>query len=106
MDFAVPCPVNLKLNNLTEVVRINENVEMKQRTYFQKTSGGKQILRDVMKNYVPQSITSAAKQGFSSPDASWFKGEGIDFVKKNLFNGQAHTYNYLDRPAVENLVQH
>ena len=26
------------------------------------------------------------KQGFSAPDASWFKGESIDYVKKKVFD--------------------
>ena len=43
--------------------------------YFQKTSDGKQILREMMARHIPSHITQAAKQGFSSPDASWFKGE-------------------------------
>ena len=26
------------------------------------------------------------QQGFSSPDASWFRGESIDFVNEKLLN--------------------
>ena len=43
-------------------------------------------MREVMKRYIPEDITSAQKQGFSSPDASWFKGESIDFVKRSLLD--------------------
>ena len=82
VDFAMRCPVTLKLNNLGEVVRINENeTGRKPNRYFQKTNDGKQILRDAMRSILPQDITSAEKQGFSSPDASWFKGDSIEFVK-------------------------
>ena len=85
VDFAMQCPVELKLNNLGKVIRINENeTGRKPNKYFQKTNDGKQILRDVMSNYVPTEITEAKKQGFPSPDASWFKGESIDFVKNTL----------------------
>ena len=106
VDFAMQCPVHLKLNNLTEVVRINENeAGSKQNLYFQKTRDGKQILRDVMKRHVPQGVTEAEKQGFSAPDASWFKGESIEFVKHNLLNGHARIYDILDRSAVESLVR-
>jgi asparagine synthase (glutamine-hydrolysing) len=87
-------------------VRINENEPgNKTGKYFQKTNDGKQILRNVMKSYVPDSITKAAKQGFSSPDASWFKGESIDFVRQTLFEGDPKIYDLLDRPAVERLVK-
>ena len=105
VDFAMKCPVNLKLNNLTDVVGINENeTGGKKKKYFQKTNDGKQILRNVMKQYVPDSIATGQKQGFSSPDASWFKGESIDFVEKKLFNGHTPLYDYLDRSSVEKLV--
>ena len=72
--------------------------------YFQKTKDGKQIVRDVMAQYMPEDIASAEKQGFSAPDASWFKGESIDFVKEQLFNDSAAIYNFMDKDAVQNLV--
>ena len=105
VDFAMQCPVNLKLRNLTDVIRINENEPgNKTRQYFQKTNDGKQILRDVMSRYIPEEITKAQKQGFSSPDASWFKGESIDFVRERLINDHAILYEYLDRKEVQSLV--
>jgi asparagine synthase (glutamine-hydrolysing) len=106
VDFAMQCPVGLKLNNLAEVLRINENEPGdKQGQFFQKTNDGKQLLRDMMSRYIPTDITRAAKQGFSSPDASWFKGESIDFVKRTLLNGNARIYEVLDRQAVAPLVE-
>jgi asparagine synthase (glutamine-hydrolysing) len=36
----------------------------------------------MMARYIPEDITRAEKQGFSSPDASWFKGESIEFVRR------------------------
>ena len=105
VDFAMQCPVNLKLNNLAEVVRLNENeAGNKAGRYFQKTNDGKQILRDVMRRHIPADITDAEKQGFSSPDASWFKGDSIDFVRRKLLGSNARLYEYLDRSAVGALV--
>jgi asparagine synthase (glutamine-hydrolysing) len=105
VDFAMGCPVNLKLNNLAEVVRINENEPGKQAKYFQKTKDGKQILRDVMRQYISDDVTNAEKQGFSGPDGSWFRGESIEFVKRKLFNGNARIYDVLSRQAVASLVE-
>ena len=106
VNFAMRCPVSLKLNNLGEAIRINENEPgSKQNKYFSKTNDGKQILRDMMASYIPAEITMAEKQGFSSPDASWFKGESIDFVRRTLLNGHARLYNVLDRAAVTSLVE-
>ncbi|MBL4803843.1 MAG: asparagine synthase (glutamine-hydrolyzing) [Alphaproteobacteria bacterium] len=105
VDFAMQCPVDLKLNNLSEVVRINENEPgNKTKQYFQKTKDGKQIIRDVMKKYMPPEISQAEKQGFSAPDASWFKGESIEFVKETLMNNNAEVYKYLDNECLQNLI--
>ena len=105
VDFAMQCPVGLKLNRLQEVIRLNENeAGDKQGQYFRKTSDGKQILREMMARYIPEDITTAEKQGFSSPDASWFKGESIDFVRNRLLGNGAPIYDVLDRTAVTELV--
>lgn len=105
VDFAMQCPVNLKLNNLADVIWLNENEPgNKSGRYFQKTNDGKQILRDVMSRYIPGEITKAEKQGFSSPDASWFKGESIEFVKRKLLTGSPRLYEYLDADSVRGLI--
>jgi asparagine synthase (glutamine-hydrolysing) len=106
VDFAMRCPVHLKLNNLAEVIRINENETGNKRgKFFQKTRDGKQILRDVMKRYIPESVTKAVKQGFSAPDSSWFKGDSIDFVKRTLMTGDALIYEFMERSEIEKLIQ-
>ena len=105
VDFAMKCPVNLKLNNLKDVINLNENdFGNKRDKYFQKTNDGKQILRDMMKNLIPDEIIKAKKQGFSSPDSSWFKGESINFVKKIIFDKNAKIYDIIDRDTVISLV--
>jgi asparagine synthase (glutamine-hydrolysing) len=106
VDFAMQCPVELKLNNLGAVIRLNENeVGRKGNQYFQKTNDGKQILRHMMSRYIPTYIIEAKKQGFSSPDASWFKGESIEFVKKKLCDKNANIYEVLDPAAVIPLIK-
>lgn len=106
VDFAMSCPMSLKLNNLSKVVNINENDPVnKKRAYFEKTNDGKQILRDMMSSYIPDEITKAKKQGFSSPDASWFKGESIDFVNKCLSDKKSKIYEFLDYKTVNKLTK-
>lgn len=105
VDFAMQCPVNLKLNNLADATRMNENeIGGKTNKYFEKTSDGKQILREMMRRYIPPDIADGQKQGFSSPDASWFKGESIDFVQRKLLVSNARIYEFLDRDEVGLLV--
>lgn len=105
VDFAMRCPVSLKLNNLQDVMRVNENeAGDKQGKHFLKTADGKQILRDMLRHLVPQEIADGVKQGFSAPDASWFKGESIDYVRKLLLQGSPRLYGFLDRGATTELV--
>ena len=106
VDFAMQCPVNLKLNNLQDVVRVNENDPgNKKDKYFAKTRDGKQILRDMMRKHVPDKIVDAVKQGFSAPDASWFKGESIDFVRRRLLNKNARINEYMDADVIQSMVK-
>ncbi len=105
VDFAMRCPVHLKLNNLSNVIRLNENeAGSKTAKYFEKTRDGKQILRDVMSNYIPGDVTKAEKQGFSAPDASWFKGESIDFLRATIDNDRSPLYQVMDKKAIRGLV--
>jgi asparagine synthase (glutamine-hydrolysing) len=105
VDFAMRCPVHLKLNNLQDVIRIDENEPgPKQARFFRKTRDGKQILRDVMSGFIPDDVAAAEKQGFSAPDASWFKGDSIEFVRRKLMNGDARIYDLLDKHSVQALV--
>ena len=76
--------------------RLNENeYGGKKKKYLQKTNDGKVILRKAMSKHIPQDIHQAVKQGFSSPDQSWFKGESIEFVKAKLLNDNANIYKYM-----------
>ena len=105
VDFAMQIPVKLKLRNLGEVLRLNENEPgLKTLKYFQRVKDGKLILRKVMQRYVPPEITDGEKQGFSAPDASWFKGESMEYVNREILDKQARLYEYMDQEAVKRLV--
>jgi asparagine synthase (glutamine-hydrolysing) len=105
VDFAMALPVHLKLGNLREVVRLNENEPgIKTEKYFQQTRDGKLALRKAFERYIPRSVTEAVKQGFSAPDASWFKGDSIEFVRRRILTPKARIYSYLDFDAVSRLV--
>ena len=105
VDFAMKLPARMKLGNLGEVIRLNENEPgPKTSKYFEKTRDGKLILRRVMERHIPEQITSREKQGFSAPDASWFKGESIEYVKRELYRDNARIYEYMDRKTVQSLV--
>lgn len=106
VNFAMKCPLRLKLNNLDSVIRLNENDPgNKLQKYYEKTKDGKQILRSAMNRHLPPSVTSDIKQGFSAPDASWFKGESIDYVRDLILRSNAKIYQLFDKTEVFRLVE-
>ena len=105
VDFAMKVPVHMKLGRLNQVDRINENVSCgKSNQYYQKYHDGKLILRRAMEKYIPEKIAKTEKQGFSAPDATWFKGESIDYVRRALCTGDAAIYQFFDKQAIGALI--
>lgn len=106
VDFAMKCPVDLKLSNLSQFGYSNEKKKgVKQEEFIGRTSQGKQILRDSMAGLVPSEILCAPKQGFSAPDASWFKGESYEYIERVLLGKDALIFDFLDRKMVHRLVR-
>jgi asparagine synthase (glutamine-hydrolyzing) len=106
VDFAMQVPVACKLKHLNSVQRIDENEpgsSMRKNTFGKQD--GKIIMRKCLQRHVPEDMLKAAKQGFSGPDATWFKGESIDFVRNVIFNDHSRLFDYLDRQAVRELVR-
>ena len=79
VDFAIKLPSNFKVKKVIPVV--DENELGKKRQY---TKDGKYILRKALSRYLGDEIAMDNKQGFSSPDASWFRGESIEYIKRLL----------------------
>jgi asparagine synthase (glutamine-hydrolysing) len=105
VDLAMRIPVGMKLGNLDRTPRVNENEPgSKTKDFFDKTADGKLILRQVLRGHVPDDVSTRRKQGFSGPDASWFKGDSIDYVRRRLYDPGARLYDYLDRAAVRTLL--
>jgi asparagine synthase (glutamine-hydrolysing) len=105
VEFAQRVPVRYKLRNLSEVVRLNENEPgSKTERYYNATGDGKLILRKALSAYIPPDYTDATKQGFSAPDASWFKGESIDYIRTLLFDKRALIYDYVQPDTAQRLM--
>jgi asparagine synthase (glutamine-hydrolysing) len=93
VDFALRVPVSLKLDAESLVNEVDEDDVLKSRM---RTSGGKRVLREAMSRSMPALVTGRAKQGFSAPDASWFRGESIDYVNSLLRDRRSPVYEFLD----------
>jgi asparagine synthase (glutamine-hydrolysing) len=68
-----------------DVVDLALRLESKHKTGDGKTSSdGKLVLREALRRLVPGNVASRPKQGFSAPDASWFRGASIDYMRSRL----------------------
>ena len=105
VNFAMQCPMKYKLYDLTNLSNLDENIIGKKSNINSAyNNNGKKILRELSKKYIPERISKAKKMGFSSPDASWFKGESINFVKRNLLSKDSKIYNFLCRETVKKIL--
>jgi asparagine synthase (glutamine-hydrolysing) len=104
VDFALRVPVALKVDPESLIAEVDEDDVLKSRM---RTVSGKRVLREAMSRTVPTQVTERVKQGFSAPDASWFRGESIDYVNSLLRNRRSPVYQFLDPDFVnERLDEH
>jgi asparagine synthase (glutamine-hydrolysing) len=103
VDLACRIPVTMKLSNLGQIPRIDENELGKAYRYQMKSSDGKRILRNAIETLVPAHVAERTKQGFSSPDVSWYRGESLEYVRNLLMSKSACIYEYLE-PAFVHAV--
>lgn len=100
VDFALSLPPSLKLRDLDRMT-VRPDEDDVRRYEVRPTSEGKLILRAAMAKAVPAHVTGRRKQGFSAPDASWFRGESIDYINRLLRSPDARIYEFLE-PAYVN----
>lgn len=105
VDFALRVPVKYKLRHVDRIVRLDENTPgAKAQQYYNETGDGKLLLRKALARFVPAGYANGRKQGFSAPDASWFKGQSIDYIRRLLARRDARLYEFLEPRAVQALV--
>ena len=100
VDFAARLPVRLKLRNLDHALHMDENAPVKQI----ESTDGKWVLRRAMSSLVPREFTDGSKQGFSAPDATWFRGESIDYINRLLRDRKALIYEFVRPEYVANVL--
>ncbi len=84
VEFAMRLPVRHKLADLEQMLRIDEDAVKKKLLAVDSFSGGKSCLRRAMSQIVPAEVMGRSKQGFSSPEASWYRGENAEYVRQML----------------------
>lgn len=66
--------------------------------------GGKKILRKAIKGLVPEKIIKKEKQGFSAPDASWYRGPSLNYVKSILLNKKSLNRGYFQPKFINKII--
>jgi asparagine synthase (glutamine-hydrolysing) len=93
VDFACRLSPRYKLRDLD---KIENGVDENDLSKYIQTNQGKIIVRNTMERIIPPEITERVKQGFSAPDASWFRGESIDYINNLLRDSNARIYEFLN----------
>lgn len=94
VEFACRLAPHYKISDLERVQTRDEN-DIRKYDPSARTGSGKRVLRAAMEKVIPAKVTNRVKQGFSAPDASWFRGESIDYVNSLLRNPRARIFEYL-----------
>jgi len=102
--FAQKIPIRYKLRNLSEMKRLDENELRKLRRYYVECDDGKNVLRRAMSRMVPEEVALRKKQGFSSPEESWYRGETMGYVKNLLLDKKAASREYLQPAYVQRII--
>ncbi|HKP37811.1 MAG TPA: asparagine synthase (glutamine-hydrolyzing) [Pyrinomonadaceae bacterium] len=105
VDFAMQIPPSYKLRDLAHAPTVDEDEPYKMVKYqAQPYRDGKLILREAMTRLIPSDITTRAKQGFSAPDASWFRGESIQYINQLLRDPKAMINEFITREYVDGIL--
>lgn len=104
VNFAVRLPPRHKVGSLDSIRSVDENAAGKRQRWELETSEGKAVLRRAMAQIIPPEVASRTKQGFSAPDASWFRGESIDYINRALREPGARVYELLSRDYVTGIL--
>ncbi len=103
VDYAMHVPVSHNLQGQLQTQRVDENSVNKKSTA--QGMIGKCALRKLFGRYIPSNISQYKKQGFSAPDASWFRGESIDYVRSVVDDRANVLYDYIDYASLQNLIK-
>lgn len=106
VDFAQVIPPRLKLRDLHKWKTQDENISgNKRQNYFAAHNDGKNILRDAMANFLPEKVLQRRKQGFSSPDESWYRGANLDYVEKLVLSRRSLLHEFIEPEAIRRTLE-
>jgi asparagine synthase (glutamine-hydrolysing) len=104
VDFAMHLPVSLKLADLQLMLQIDEDQVKKKLAAQEAFLGGKSCLRQAMTHLLPREIMQRPKHGFSSPEASWYRGENAKYVRDMLLSKNLVSAEFLNPDFVAKTI--
>jgi asparagine synthase (glutamine-hydrolysing) len=106
VDWAQKIPVRHKLGNLEQMKVIDEDLPRPQKKrIYQEYSDGKNVLRNAMRELLPDSIIDRKKQGFSAPDENWYRGENADYIKSLLLAKDTISTEYIQGDYIRQTIE-
>jgi asparagine synthase (glutamine-hydrolysing) len=104
VDFAMRLAVRHKLADLEHMLTIDEDAVRKKLLAQDTFSGGKNCLRRAMADILPPGVMDRRKQGFSSPEASWYRGENAAYVRDMLLGNDLASSAYIEPGFIHRIV--
>ena len=104
VNLAQKIPVQYKLGNLHNMIRVDENEFRDKKKVYQEFDDGKNVLRKAMTSILPEKIINRKKQGFSAPDESWYRGENEQYIKELLLGKKTVSSEYINPLYVEKII--
>ena len=104
VEFAMRLPVRHKLADLQHMLSTDQGAVREKLLAEQAFFGGKSCLREAMADVLPQEILNRRKQGFSAPEASWYRGENASYVREMLLDGELAMADYVNPDFVRRKV--
>jgi asparagine synthase (glutamine-hydrolysing) len=105
VDFASQLPASYKIKDLFNINVIDEHSAAKRYHHSVQTGDGKLVLRRALEKVLPAEVTNRAKQGFSAPDATWFRGESVDYVNHLLRNPKARIHEFIEPNYITHVLE-
>lgn len=105
VDFAMRLPIRHKLSDLEHMLSVDEDAVRKKLLAQDTFSGGKSCLRQAMMHVLPPEVMERRKQGFSSPEGSWYRGENAAYVRETLLGRELASSAYVNPSFVRRIVE-
>ena len=104
VNFAMECPIHLKLGEFSSFkAKLGQSISQVDPVSAEHTDG-KMILRKMLAEYVPEEIQNARKQGFSSPDATWFRDQSSDFILNHIHDNKKLFHSIMDTGMIDEII--